>query len=111
MEDVLINQYHKGKIIDKVLLISALVLFVMGLTLYAMSAFIPSNLMHPNDYNNSIDYIDLILLIMRIISCVLVLISIVLVFIVRLSSILKKTKHGFHGQISLRTASLVFLFC
>ena len=36
MEDVLINQYHKGKIIDKVLLITSLVLFVMGLTVYAM---------------------------------------------------------------------------
>ena len=101
MEDVLINQYHKGKIIDKVLLITSLVLFVMGLTVYAMSAFIPSNLMHPNDFQNSIDYIDMILLVMRIASCILVLISIILVFIVRLCSVLKKHNKGIDVILSI----------
>lgn len=106
MEDVLINQYHKGKIIDKVLLITSLVLFVMGLTVYAMSAFIPSNLMHPNDYYNSIDYIDMILLVLRIASCILVLISIILVFIVRLCSVLKKHNKGIDVILSI----IIYIF-
>lgn len=106
MEDVLINQYHKGKIIDKVLLLTALVLFVIGLTLYAMSAFIPSNLMHPNDYYNSVDYIDLILLTMRIVSCILVIISVILVFIVRLCSVIKKHNKG----IDVILAILIYIF-
>ena len=106
MEDVLINQYHKGKLIDKVLLIIALVLFVIGLTLYAMSAFIPSNLMHPNDYYNSVHYIDFILLVMRIISCILVLISVILVFIVRLSTVIKKHTKG----IDIILAIIAYVF-
>ena len=106
MEDVFVNQYHKGKIIEKVLLLTSLVLFVIGLTLYAMSAFIPSNLMHPNDYYNSIDYIDLILLVMRIISCILVIISIILIIIVRVLTIIKKHTKG----IDVILAMLIYIF-
>ena len=106
MEDVLINQYHKGKMIDKVLLIISLVLFVIGLTLYAMSAFIPSNLMHPNDYYNSINYIDLILLRIRIISCILVIISVILIFIVRLNNVIKKHYKGIDIILSI----IVYIF-
>jgi hypothetical protein len=66
MNDEIINNYHKGSLVDKILLLSSLVLFVISVTLYAMSAVIPSNLIHPDDYQNSVNYIELVLIVMRI---------------------------------------------
>lgn len=108
MEDVINNHYHKGKLIDKILLIIALIFLVMGITLYAMSAIIPSNLMHPNDYHNSVNYIDVILISIRIIGCILVMLSSILVFIVRVLSLLDKPKKGI--DILLAMIGFIFLF-
>ncbi len=108
MEDVIINHYHKGKLIDKIFLIIALIFLVMGITLYAMSAIIPSNLMHPNDYYNSINYIDVILITIRIVGCILVMLASILVFIVRIMSLLEKQNKGI--DIILAMIGFVFLF-
>lgn len=92
MNDEIINNYHKGSLVDKILLISSLVLFVISVTLYAMSAVIPSNLIHPDDYQNSVNYIELVLIVMRILSSILAIISGVLVLVVRSKIVIKKYK-------------------
>lgn len=92
MNDEIINNYHKGSLVDKILLLSSLVLFVISVTLYAMSAVIPSNLIHPDDYQNSVNYIELVLIVMRILSSILAIISGVLVLVVRSKIVIKKYK-------------------
>lgn len=92
MNDEIINNYHKGSLVDKILLLSSLVLFVISVTLYAMSAVIPSNLIHPDDYQNSVNYIELVLIVMRVLSSILAIISGAFILVVRSKIVIKKYK-------------------
>lgn len=102
MNDEILKHYQKGSLLDKILLIISLILFVIGITLYAMSAVIPSNLIHPNDLHNSVNYIVVTLLVMRVISCIVILISCILVIIVRI-------KHVKYKQLSKLDSLIIIL--